>query len=466
MHGIQAELLGALLPIMSEDINWSKYWSPQGFVVAMLGIAVALAVFDQYLFRYFEVVDSGVSWRVMDLALLLVFFGFAVQWAVNDNMPRWQSAEVRPVVWALFYFLVVGVVAIVRGYITNGTYALGVSRYTLAGGFLLLPALVFSNLHLRSLTSLFRVAVVIMICGWMVRFVPDLPAVIRALPGRYYSQVESYSAFAYAVVTMVMITVVAAPAFSADVKKSARVLLGSIALVSCAFLFLSQHRSVWFASSVGVVSLGWSAYRLSRREGRTSRFFAFGLGALLIFGIFAVVYGPIIKEIIEGRLVFLTEGYEADSTGNWRVAGWMHVITRTLEGNPIFGSGFVKPEMWRAPNGSLIQVWVHNEYVHYFGVSGFAGFIGYVMLITASVLVVNRLEMQASRETRLLVIAVKAMILMSAAYMVFYNQSIIFWFSIGLLIVADQLILKERHFVQSIAQAGLDDMILEEDWIS
>lgn len=435
----------------------------QPLVLAALVVTTLLAIYNQQVYRYTEVFDLIVSWRVTDLTLLLVCGAFGIYWVGRREWLRWPPYRTRGMRWAFYAFAAVGTIAIARGFVREGTWAIGMGRYTMAGALLLVPILVRAEISARAFAVLLRAAVVAMLLGWFIRFVPDLPQIVSVLPSRFYSDVESYSAFAYAVVTLGTGLVVLAPLFSVPVRASTRMFMLVVTGVSVVFLLLAQHRSVWLSMFAGGLSVAWSSMQFSRREGRTSNLLAYGIGFALAVLVGLVLFGSAIQELLNSRLVFLTEGYAVDSTANWRMANWTQKIAYTLETNPLWGAGFVPSVEWRAPNGELLTQHAHNSYVDFLGAAGLVGVFLYFALIVMAVISATRLEKEAPAELRLPIVASRAMVLMSAVFMFFYAQSILFWFAIGFIFVLDRLVAEDVYVRHVTQQLGAGTQLISEN---
>ncbi len=153
---------------------------------------------------------------------------------------------------------------------------------------------------------------------------------------------------------------------------------GGSSLVFGAVAVIAQHRSVWGAGAVGILTvLIWSRRRRARQQGFV----------LLMLGVWVALVGWS-SGILEGSEVL--ESASSRNTYDWRTAGWQGLISQAVArgpltvvaGEPFGGSGFLR----QMPTGELISVSAHNWYVDIFVSLGIIGLIAlFPMLVSALV---------------------------------------------------------------------------------
>jgi hypothetical protein len=130
-----------------------------------------------------------------------------------------------------------------------------------------------------------------------------------------------------------------------------------LAPVFLAFVLMLQHRTTWVITIAGIL------YLLYRQRAVATRILAGLIAALVVFAALAFTVFDTDEEGIADQL---TDQAQYTGTFQWRVEGWVLLITdsgpegpaEVLTGQPFGGS-------WRRvmPNGSVVEVSPHSWYV-------------------------------------------------------------------------------------------------------
>ncbi|MEL7342156.1 MAG: O-antigen ligase family protein, partial [Bacteroidota bacterium] len=147
-------------------------------------------------------------------------------------------------------------------------------------------------------------------------------------------------------------------------------------LIACSLglTIIASHRSVWLAAFVAVFVLFLMGY------------FKFGtiikMGAALFFA--AIVINFTYTEInlvgfVQERLVALTDPAE-DETASWRVLIWIDALEQSKAF--IFeGKGLGNYFTTRLPNGAIVEVMLHNQYIQLIYQVGAIGLFLYITFV-------------------------------------------------------------------------------------
>jgi hypothetical protein len=149
-----------------------------------------------------------------------------------------------------------------------------------------------------------------------------------------------------------------------------------ILTASCfvAILVALQHRSVWTATSVGILWLVFRSWRYAGPEWK--RLAAIALGAAFIAFLLLIATGQSGKVVSLVKLN-MDETQRDDSTWAWRVSGFSEAIERS------FSTGVVDAAIGPPAGRDLedvageASVHIHNRYVYmlaYYGITGLAAF--------------------------------------------------------------------------------------------
>lgn len=147
-----------------------------------------------------------------------------------------------------------------------------------------------------------------------------------------------------------------------------------VAPVLLAFILMLQHRTTWVITFAGIL------YLLYRQRAVATRILAGLVAALVVFAGLAFTVFDTDEEGISDQLA---EQAQYTGTFQWRVEGWVSLITDTgpespveiVTGQPFGGS-------WRRvmPNGGVVEVSPHSWYVEPYLRVGLAG-LGIILLL-------------------------------------------------------------------------------------
>ncbi len=197
---------------------------------------------------------------------------------------------------------------------------------------------------------------------------------------------------------------------------------------------VTQHRSVWFATLVGLAVIGY----FSARNGVSrSHAIELTLTAMLIIGGGLIVASRPDSEVLaqaQQNLAFFG-GAANDSTAQFRVDAWLQYVDFATRTNPVFGTGFGREISW-VTNGVERTESAHSLYVMiYFRM----GLLGLGLLLATfmafarelSQFTLEAISRRAAEET-FIGIAVMGCFVMTLVYSLFYGAEIQLWAIMGI----------------------------------
>ena len=221
------------------------------------------------------------------------------------------------------------------------------------------------------------------------------------------------------------------------------VLFGIIIASSLGLTLIASHRSVWLAAFIAVIMLLFMGY--FKFSNLVKMGVAFFIAALTI----NFVYSEIdLVDFIQERLVALTDPTE-DQTANWRYLVWQDALEQS-KAFILEGKGLGNYFSTRLPNGMVVEVMLHNQYIQLIYQ---VGVIGLVLYLGFLIQMYRRLS-KTYRETsdpfyRMIALLNMVIIVSVSAYYVAYEYEPFTWLFVGL-----GLSVSLSHYEQQTAQYG------------
>ncbi len=410
------------------------------FLVA--GILVS-TTFAQSYYRLI-LVNLGVNIRLMDFIILSnLVLGVVLRLTATQKRRRATVAGEQIVILAMTAFLLIGSIETARGIPTHGSFAIGVARYTLLD-LLWVPAIILIVDSEKRLSKLIWAVLTALPFCWLFKLIMffgfgahaayDEGILEEELSPRF---IDSYSAFGLAA-----FGAIAFPYAAVRWRGKEQLCYFScnfIALLTLVGVAYCQSRSVWMGAVAGIFYLFCKLIvRTSARERRfVIRTFALTIVSATLAVMALVILAP---SLGEQRLAFLT-GLEKDSTGYWRVQGWIWVMRRVIVKNPVFGMGFGDIGF---PDPSFPEKFLdvpdHNQYVTVFRSMGFLGLTLYLCVLLLAFRLGKRVfRLTSDPFSRLRVLGITTGLVMSVFYSFFYNHPAHIGWGIGLLFVCGRM---------------------------
>lgn len=388
-----------------------------------------------------------VNFRVMDVcAMASLLCAGLYRLSHRGSRTRVGAPGERTVFLSLFCLLAYGIFQTCRGIPQFGSFAIGIARYSFLDLFWV-PTLIVLLDRENRFDHFLRVLLGFIPFAWGLRLLLYLSH------GTYYlddgETEDQFRRFieASAALSLTALSSICYPQAFVGWKGKQLTFLsaGLFAVLSMAFTLYAQQRSVWVSVVVSVAFL--SGFLISRTSHdtrkRVIRVFFGSLAFLLLAAMAFLVLSP---GLAAQRLAFV-QGIEADSSGYWRVQGWIWGMKRVLSLNPIFGLGFGE-HGFPDPNApdNFILVPDHNQFVTACRTGGLIG----LCLFTGTLFVCFRFAFMAVRIcsdsfSRLRMIGLLTMLVMSSTYCMFYNQPTMLWMSVGLIISAARIEAGKLH---------------------
>jgi hypothetical protein len=291
--------------------------------------------------------------------------------------------------WPLLILLCLAILNFTRGVALYGVKPAGNGVRDLV--YLILPIVAISAMQTTRI-SLSRIALWLCVLSWMLivvgvlRWSGSLPipeevlgadeirGVIRVLPADYAM-----------IIGQALIALLAM-----QLIRGVRATGVLTAAFFCAILLSLQHRSVWIATSIGIV---WFVFRSWSYAGRQlTHLAAIALGCVLFGSVVLVATGNTDK-VISLVTVNVNETHQEDSTWAWRVNGFSEAIERSLT-NGVLETAIGPPAGRDLEDiASDAAVHIHSRYV---GAFAFYGVIGVALLMTWLWILAARLRRCAS----------------------------------------------------------------------
>ena len=222
--------------------------------------------------------------------------------------------------------------------------------------------------------------------------------------------------------------------------RKGNILFAILILASLGLTIIASHRSVWLAGFVSILVLLFMGYfKLSNLIKMGAAFLIFGL-------IINFTYSEIdLVGFIQERLVALTSPTE-DQTANWRFLVWQDALEQSKAF--IFeGKGLGNYFSTRLPNGLVVEVMLHNQYIQLIYQ---VGVIGLVLYLAFLIQMYGRLR-ATYLETpdpfyRMVVLLNMVIIVAASTYYIAYEYEPFTWLFVGL-----GLSVSMSHFEQKAA---------------
>ena len=195
-------------------------------------------------------------------------------------------------------------------------------------------------------------------------------------------------------------------------------------------LFL-QHRSVWVATTVGLIWLIIRTVTLSKRlwvGAAAGAFLAVGIWSALTPGALSSVRGLIEANVEETQ--------RSDSSWAWRTSGYEEAVNRTLSGTT--EEVLLGPPAGRnlGASANLASVSIHDRYVDtlaYYGIFGEVLLVAWLLLVAKSAGGWLARQRHQSRDRQLGIVFLQALLLSELTFFIPYTGGLPVGISIGLI---------------------------------
>ena len=189
---------------------------------------------------------------------------------------------------------------------------------------------------------------------------------------------------------------------------------------------IASHRSVWLAAFISIAMLIMMGY------------FKFSnivkMGAVMFIAALVInfTYSEIdLVGFVQERLIALTDPTE-DETANWRYLVWQDALEQS-KAFPLEGKGLGNYFSTRLPNGVIVEVMLHNQYIQLIYQIGAIGLILYLGFIIQMYMRLRR----TYREThdpfyRMIAVLNMVIIVGASAYYIAYEYEPFTWLFVGL----------------------------------
>ena len=415
---------------MKNDV---KFFNPSFFILL---VVLTVALSNQVFYRYQVVFNVGTNWRVMDLCTLLLLF-IVFSFSIFEKREKLSIKEEKTLFFLIGIYWFIGIIAVIRGFFSVGSWAIGVGRYSLLEIFIV-PIILLTINSEAKLKILLKLLGFLLIPIWLYIVLSSIGTLNVQMLGLGRARfVDATTCFGLASVTILIL-----PLVLGMFKGFGRYALTVI--FSLTLVIFAQSRSVWVATTAGILSISLLEFKFNKNKKLLVYLLSFFIVvASLLFLIDFLSNKAFFSNIVSNRLAFL-RGIEQDYTGRWRLIGWLQIINDVMDKSPLFGMGF--SEMgWVHRTGENITVWEHNQYVHFFRAAGLIGVFSYMLLLTMVIRYLFKMikKVKGSFYTAVLIGSGSA-IAMNIVFMFFYNQNLFLWLNIGILMAATRLGLKEN----------------------
>jgi len=193
-------------------------------------------------------------------------------------------------------------------------------------------------------------------------------------------------------------------------------------------VIITQHRSVWIASVVGVIYI-----YLYKKKGLIKGFLPILISFILLISSAPIIgeyIGFSVNKNIEKSAKFIENPVE-DPTGHWRITGWKQELAKAYS-HPILGAGLGGYSYWFV-NGYWTRVAIHNGYIMMFSKFGLIGvvlfFLGVFFWFRETKEYINNIDKKININ---IAVAIRILVIMHLIYAMFYDFTMFFWILLGI----------------------------------
>lgn len=371
-------LIGFIIAVAGLMIVVPFIWR---YPVAFANIAIAAAVLCDLTEFGTTGVQLGITIYPLDISCMALIASCVSVWLRTRSSPR-------DLCWPALILLGLAVLNFIRGVVLFGVKSPGNEARDLI--YLVLPAVTFSfmgqalEMDVDRLIRYLRIACIgfalIAAARWAgVMPTPDVydgqdRDIIRVLPSDYA-----------AIIAQALIGVLGLQ-LKRGFRLSGMLMVGLLA----GLIFALQHRSVWSATSAGLIWLAIWSPRLQRREWLKFTVLGLWLGA-------AVVISPLVASGPYERAVRLfssniQEVNQEDSTWEWRVEGYLEAIQRVFSNGPV--EAILGPPSGRDLTNKVkteASIHIHDRYIQAVAFYGSTGLLVLLIWLLNTELRIQRL---------------------------------------------------------------------------
>ena len=208
--------------------------------------------------------------------------------------------------------------------------------------------------------------------------------------------------------------------------RKGNILFAILIASSLGLTVIASHRSVWLAAFIAIIMLVLMGYF------KFSNIIKMGAALLVAALIINFTYSEIdLVGFVQERLIALTDPTE-DETANWRYLVWQDALEQSKAF--IFeGKGLGNYFSTRLPNGAVVEVMLHNQYIqliYQVGVIGLVLYLGFLFQMYGRL---RRTYKETPDPFYRMVTLLNMVILVSvSAYYVAYEYEPFTWLFVGL----------------------------------
>jgi len=391
-----------------------------------------MIIINQGLYRDLELIEIGTTWKLIDLTMTLLL-GLLLFQNIRFHGKAWISLNILPRNFfiLLSIFIIIGLIATIRGYSNSGFWAIGTARYTLLGVIFLPAVLQHVNTYYR-LKFIFLILILTIIPIWIIQIISDWGNFLSGFTGSNTRGLGAYTTFGSSAPTILLFAY--ALLCQKGIIRINRNLVLLIFLLTLLGPILAQHRSVWVAVIFGMITV----FMLSMKHRNNIRILLIMFVILtLLLPIIVIIFlgmGDSLGILLSKRLAFMT-GIENDPTGFWRYRNWIDAIDHIMSISPITGVGFSESKMYWA-EVVYGDEWVHNEYINFFQAGGILGLLAYISFLGYPIIWGINLMSSIKDEFLFSMLGGSiAGLVMCVIFMVFYSQPSLMWIFISFIFI-------------------------------
>lgn len=385
-------------------------------------ILVGSAILFYYRFTEHELMNIGqANIYFQDIVTIIILTYMFFYFLLHKNLGR--LLKLSSTKWFLFYVLW-GLVAIIRGYLNFGFHSIGEARWYLSGSFYYFFIIIFfKNIH--SVNKFLKICIISIFIMIFYNFI-EYYLINRNI------ELVNQSSFRFINVTQALLVASIFIGALFSYLNNSSLIAKKYALFYI-FIFLIiiivvQHRTIWIATFFAIIATVYFSKKIAV------------LKIIVIFSIVLLVFAsflPVVNrffntnayEIIKKSVSFISDPRE-DPTGSWRLIGWGQELEK-FQNNPIFGEGLGNYSEWYV-NGQWLRVMVHNGYImnlSKFGVLGlFILLLGIFCWYRELNKFINLNNIQATYDLARLL---KILMFLNLIYITFYSFTMFFWIILG-----------------------------------
>jgi hypothetical protein len=381
--------------------------------VAFAGAVVLAAAFAELTGIGKEGLQLGITVYPTDLACAALVVSCIVVGARFRSVPR-------DLCWPALVLLFLGVLNFARGAVVFGIRAPGNGARDLVN--LVLPAVAFTafgpalRMNVDRLTACLSWVSIALATLALARWVGVIAMPILDFTDDFRSIERVLPSDAAMIVGQALIAVL-----GVQLMRGFRTTLLLFAAALASLVFALQHRSVWMATTAGLMWLVVRSPRLRRPEWLKLSSIAFLLGAALTLT--PLLFPGMVERVSRLAGSNVEEIRRDDSTWAWRVAGYTEAVQRALSEG--ITEAVVGPPSGRdlSDKAGFASIHIHNRYISALAYYGLAGLIMVLVWLASSAARIQRQECIGTQDGsgRSARVVLQALLISAIVYFVPYS---------------------------------------------